>query len=246
MPTVNCLITGCPYATPDVDAILAAALINTHTMTHAAVSNTAIAKMEKVKCPTISSGGTNKEWRYFISHWADYVEATEVTGKNKVIQLLECCEEQLHRDITRTTGGSLINKTEDKVLDSIKHLAIHEENIIVAHVNLHNMHQDHDEPIRAFGAPLRGQAATCGFTIKYPRCNHDVDYTEPMIRDCFDKGLQDSDIQLDVLGDIDQSKTLESTLKFVEPKKLVNYQLHSYYTHNFTTQQQQAAHTAVT
>ena len=89
MPTVNCLITGCPYATPDVDAILAAALINTHVTTHAAATNTAIAKAEKVKRPCISYGGINEEWRYFTSCWADYVEATKVTGKDKVIQILE-------------------------------------------------------------------------------------------------------------------------------------------------------------
>ena len=90
---------------------------------------------------------------------------------------------------------------------------------MVAHVSLHNMHQDHDEPIHAFEAHLRGQAATCGFTIKCPNCNHDVNYTEPMICDCITKGLQDSDIQLDLLGDTDQFKTLESTLKFVEAKE---------------------------
>ena len=59
MPTVNCPITSCPYATTDVDAILAAAIINTHVTTHVAATNTA--KAEKVKRPSISSGGTNKE-----------------------------------------------------------------------------------------------------------------------------------------------------------------------------------------
>ena len=158
-------------------------------MTHVTATNTAIAKAEKVKCPSISSGGTNEEWRFFTSCWADYIKATKVTGEDKVIQLLECCDEQLRRDITRTAGGTLTNKTEAKVFDSIKGLAICEENIMVACVNLYNMHQEHDELIRAFGACLQGQTATCGFTIKCPNCNHNDDYTEPMICECITKGL---------------------------------------------------------
>ena len=71
---------------------------------------------------------------------------------------------------------------------------------MTAHVNLHNMYQDDDEPICAFGARLRGHTATCGFTMCL-NCNHNVNYTEPTIHDCITKGLQDSDIQLDLLSD---------------------------------------------
>ena len=220
MPTVNCPINGRPYATPDIDAILAVALINTHTTTYVAATNTAITKAEKVKHPSISSGGTNKEWKYFTSRWADFIEATKVSGKDKVIQHLERCDEQFCRDIIHTAVGTITYKTEDKVLNSIKHLAIHEENIMVTRVKLQICTRTMmNAPIHAFGACLRGQAATCGFTIKCPNCNHNVDYTEPMIRDSITKGLQDSHIKLDLLGDTDQTKTLESTLKFVEAKE---------------------------
>ena len=47
-----------------------------------------------------------------MTRWTDYAEATKVQGKDKVIQLLECCEEQLRNDLTRNAGGSLTNKTE--------------------------------------------------------------------------------------------------------------------------------------
>ena len=107
--------------------------------------------------------------------------------------------------MTCTAGGTLTNKTEDEVLDIIKHLAICEKNIMVACVNLHNVHQDDDDPIHAFGAPHWGQSATSGITIMCPHCNHNVDYTEPMICDCITKVLQDSDIQLNLLGDTDKS-----------------------------------------
>ena len=53
----------------------------------------------------------------------DYVDATKVTGKDLIIQLLECCEENLRKDLSRAAGGSLTNKTRDDVLAAIKTLA---------------------------------------------------------------------------------------------------------------------------
>ena len=84
--------------------------------------------MEKVRRPTITSAGTSEEWSYFITRWQDYAEATRVEGKDKVIQLLECCDEQLRKDLTRNAGGSLTNKPVEEVLQAIKKLAVREEN----------------------------------------------------------------------------------------------------------------------
>ena len=198
MPVIDCPITDCEYATPDVDPIVAAALITTHATIHnATASPAAIAKVEKVKRPTISSAGTSEDW-------TDYVEATKGSGKDKVIQLLECCDEHLRKYLTRTAGGTLTNKSEAEVITVMKTLAVREENTMVARVTLHNMRQDRDEPIRSFGARLRGQAGVCKFIIKCPNCDNDVDYAEAVLRDSLSRGLDDSDIQLDLLGDKNQ------------------------------------------
>ena len=98
-----------------------------------------------------------------------------------VIQLLECYNNLLQRNLTRNAGGTLIGKTEDEVLAAIKTLAVREENVMVARVTLHNMKQDRDEPIRSFGARLRGQAGVCRFTQRCTNCNADVDYAEAII-----------------------------------------------------------------
>ena len=71
--------------------------------------------------------------------------------------------------------------TEDQVSKAMKTLAIKKENTMVARVILHNMRQDCDKPVRAFGVRLRGQASVCKFTQKCPSCEADVDYTEAMI-----------------------------------------------------------------
>ena len=82
------------------------------------------AKVERVRRPTVSAAGSSEEWSYFLTHWQDYAEATKVTGKDKVVQLLEWCVEQLRKDLTWNAGGSLTNKIVDKVMAAIKKLAV--------------------------------------------------------------------------------------------------------------------------
>ena len=105
--------------------------------------------MEKVRRSTISLSGTNEDWFYFLSRWEDYKVATKLQSAECITQLLECCEEQLRRDLTRSVGGKLSNKTETELLAAMKCLAVREENLMVAPLNLNNMRQDRDEPVRS-------------------------------------------------------------------------------------------------
>ncbi|XP_064403513.1 uncharacterized protein LOC135348996 [Halichondria panicea] len=106
--------------------------------------------------------------------------------------------------------------TEDEVFAAMKKLAVREENTMIARVTLHNMRQDRDEPIRAYGARLRGQASICKFTHKCTGCDADV---EAVLRDVLCRGLEDTDIQMDLLGDSNQEMTSEQILKFIEAKE---------------------------
>ncbi|XP_066924333.1 uncharacterized protein [Clytia hemisphaerica] len=224
MPSVNCPVPGCNYATPDTEAVIVAALITAHAnSTHngPAQAGQGTTKVEKVKRPTIVSSSTSEDWTYFLTRWNEYKQATRVAGREIIIQLLECCEEQLRKDLTRSSVGPLTEKTEDDILAAIKSLAVREENIMVARVALNNMHQDQEESIRAFGARLRGQAAVCRYVIDCPgdECNIVVDYTEQILRDVFCRGIGDPDIQLELLGHTNQDMTLEEVFHFVEAKE---------------------------
>ncbi len=81
MPVVQYPIEGCEYQTPDVDPVVAAALITTHATVHALPHPVVpAAKAEKVKRPCILSAGTTEDWQYFRSRWSDYVRATKLSG----------------------------------------------------------------------------------------------------------------------------------------------------------------------
>ena len=200
--------------------MVAAALLTTHATVHQASGGVApAARTEKVKRPSISSAGTTEEWQYFILRWGDYVKATRLDGTDKIIQLLECCDDQLRKDLTRNASGTLTGMAEAEVLKAMKSLAVREENSMVARVTLHNMKHDRDEPIRSYVARLKGQASICKFMQKCTGCDADVNYTDAMIRDVLCRGLGDTEIQMDLLGDKDQNISLEEILKFVEAKE---------------------------
>ena len=218
MPKVKCPIADCEYETPELDAAIVAALITAHSQTHTHATATA-AKVEKVRRPVISAAGTSEEWEYFQHRWTDYVKATKITGGDRVMQLLECCDEPLRKDLTRYNGGTLAAKSIDEVMTAIRRLAVREENSMVARVALHNMKQDRDEPVRNYTARLRGQASVCKFKVKCHSCNADVNYTEEIIRDVLCRGIADSDIQLDLLSDKNQNMSLEEATQFVEAKE---------------------------
>lgn len=92
VPTVQCPIDGCTYETPDVDPVIAAALVTTHATTHQQPGGIpaapSAARAEKVKRPLILPAGTTEDWEYFKSRWSDYVKATKLDGTDKIIQLL--------------------------------------------------------------------------------------------------------------------------------------------------------------
>ena len=65
------------------------------------------------------------------------MKVTKLSGTDRMIQLLECCDDQFCRDLRRNAGGTLTGKTEVKVLAAMKIQAVREENVMVARVILH-------------------------------------------------------------------------------------------------------------
>ncbi len=130
------------------------------------------------------------------------------------------------RTSPENAGGTLTEMPEDAVFTAItRRLAVREENTMVARVTLHNTRQDRDEPIRAYGARLRGQASVCKYTQQCTGCEANVDYTEAILRDVLCRGLGDTEIQMDLLGDKNQDMTLEQVFKSVEAKEAGEGQL---------------------
>ena len=224
MTTVPCPAPGCTTTWPTtVDSDVMLRLIDLHEKTaHPSKPGTmpghaATPAAEKVKRPTIAAAGTNEDWNYFLQRWEDYKAATYLSGPDVVFQLLECCDDALRKDITRTFGA-LSSSNETTVLANIKTLAVRRENLMVARVHLQQMRQDRDEPVRAFAARLRGHASICGFQAEC-KCKAVVDYSDIMVRDALVRGLEDDEIRLDILGHPKQDFTLSEVLQYADAKE---------------------------
>ena len=220
MPGIHCPISNCPYQTESEDTQLAAILLQLHAKEYNTVPVVRDkAAIDKVKRPIVSALGTSEDWVYFESRWLDYKAATGISGPEAALQLLECCDEALRKDLTRNNGGSLRDNEEDDILEAIKHLAIRQENVMVSRVELGGMRQDRDEPVRSFAARLRGQAHVCKYSVTCPNCSTSVSYADQVLRDTITRGLCDPDIQLEILGNSNQEMTLEQTIRFIEARE---------------------------
>ena len=223
MVKVKCPFPDCTFEAENDEAVVIAALLNIHATAHTAtaIAPSTSARADKLKRPSVLLAGTGEEWAYVVTRWNEYREGTKLTGADVVAQLLECCDDDLRRDLTRAAGGTLTGKGEAEVLASIKTLVFRQENIMVARATLHNMRQDRYEAIRSLGARIKGQAGICKYTTTCPRddCNADIDYTDAILRDVLARSIADEEIQLDLLGDQNQSMSLEDMLRFVEAKE---------------------------
>ena len=89
---------------------------------------------------------------------------------------------------------------------------------MVARVQLQQLRQDRDEPMRAFLARLRGQASICCFKVQCA-CGNEVHYSDDMVRDTLIRGIADEEIRLDILGLPKQDMSLEEAVSFIEAKE---------------------------
>ncbi len=107
----------------------------------------------------------------------------------------------------------------DAIVAATKVLAVRIETPTVARDHLRSMSQDREENVRAFGARLRGQGATCQYS-KQCTCGVIVDYTEENVADAFITGLADQEIKQGILREPNQPLTIERPMAYVESKEV--------------------------
>ena len=224
MPTIKCPVPGCDttWNATLPEAVLTRLMDGHATHVHPIEPTVPCAmptaQAEKVRRPSINQGITAEDFNYFLLRWSDYKVATQLKPTETIFQLLECCEEHLRRDLSRSYG-SLTALDETKVINLIKTIAVKQENVMVARHTFHHMTQDREEPIRNFAARLRGQAATCQFSTKCSKCTNIVDYSNIEIRDVLIRGLNDPDIRENLFMEEDQGMELDKAICLIEAKE---------------------------
>ena len=225
--SLKCEYDGCSWSSATAGVEICLKLLEIHiTAKHVKVvasskSSHSAAKPEKAKRPEMAAEMSDEDWAYFTSRWGEYKKATALTGDDVVLQLMECCCEQLRRDHHRTfPKGEEGTATESARLEELKQLAVRKKNRAVNRVKLGTMKQDKGEPVRRFAGRVRSLATVNEYTVKCESCKVPVSYTEAVIMDQVITGLADSEIQKDVLSHPDAATmSLEKLLQFVEGKE---------------------------
>ena len=175
-------------------------------------------RAEKAKRPEIAVEMSDEDWAYFLSRWDAYKKATGLIGDDVILQLMECCCEQLRKDHYRNYPASQISTSETARLAEIKQIAVRAKNRAVNRFKLNTLNQDKGEPIRRFAGRIRGLATVSEYSIECTSCKAPVSYTDEVIVDQVIAGIANLEIQKDVLSQ-SGNFNLEKLLTFIEGKE---------------------------
>ena len=169
-PQKECPVDGCTYKTPatlpNYDLIYRDLDMHTKyyhiSLIPPATNQTTgelstSAKADKLPRPELKEGATEADFIYFRDSWTRYKRSTGLSGQMAVDQLWACCSPELSRSVY--DSGVSSSDDENKLLDSMKRLAVCAQNNLVNIVTFLGMGQDNEEPGGSFTARLKGQDA---------------------------------------------------------------------------------------
>ena len=222
--SVNCEFPGCPFKTPEGELSTVVELLKMHfAARHKPVEkepSKAAIKLEKAKRPELTLEMSDEDWAYFINRWAAYKKALGLDGEDIVVQLMECCSEDLRKDHFRNYPTFKTSDLEENVLRQIRQVAVRAKNRAVNRFKLHTLKQDKGEPIRRYAGRIRGLASVSEYAVKCGSCQNQVSYTLEIIIDQIISGIADLEIQKDVLSNPEAKNfDLEKLLAFIEGKE---------------------------
>ena len=144
--SVNCEFSDCKYKTPEGELAVVVELLKMHfAAQHKSADKEptkSAAKLEKAKRPELKLEMSDEDWAYFLNRWESYKKAAGLEEEDVVIQLMECCEEQLRKDHFRNYPTFKTSDSEETVLKQIRQVAVRIKNRAVNRYKLHTLKQD--------------------------------------------------------------------------------------------------------
>lgn len=129
--------------------------------------------------------------------WSVFKNATHLDDNDAVSQLLESCDENLRKNLTRTLGA-LVSTHEQTVLRNIKSLAEKTLWLLVCNYNICvRTGTNQSEFSQLVYESLQFQNGICPSAS----CQISIDYSDIMVRDALMRGLENDEIRLDILSD---------------------------------------------
>ena len=139
----------------------------------------------------MDEGISQSDWNFFTSQWSRYVKGTGLTGESVILHLWEACSEPLQRSMHHAGAGA--EEDPERLMTTIKTLAVKKHNNLVNIIELQRIGQHHDETISAYSARINGQASLCDLFVECPGCNGQVSFKEKLVMYQLVRGLSDKE-----------------------------------------------------
>ena len=195
MPVIDCYVTGCTFATPNLDNAVAAVILSHHLSSAHPVP--AQPKAPSIPPPEISAGIYEDQYDSFKRLWDSYKGNVTIADDKIGIHLLSCCTPELRANV-ECQDPDVSSKTEVEVLEAIKRHAVVSVAVSVLRTELLSLKQDHGETILAFASKALGKARNCKLKVKCPQ-GHEADYSNDMLKQVILAGMYDDEIKRKVL-----------------------------------------------
>ena len=229
MPAIDCPVADCDWKTQDLSGEFAAILhtsLSVHVRTAhpqpaSDLASESVSTKLKLKPPSIGPGCDPDQWCHFKRQWEMYKKVMKLGNTELATGLFYCCEDDLKSTLMRDMQGDISAMAEADLLAAIKRLAVKDESVLVKRIKLSKLTQAPGSPIRTFLSLLRGQAALCQYSVKckVAGCDHIYDYSEEIIKDNLIRGIADSEILSDLLGDPKSDRTLDEIVTYIAQKE---------------------------
>ncbi len=154
---VQCSVPDCPFRTEDVSENLAIALLTNHGHAHTATAATHALRGPKLERPKVDIGVTLEEWNVFVRRWNVFKSGSGIDNASAPSQLFQCAGPTLGDSLLKTDAEAATKPLPD-LLAAMRSLAVIPVATVVLRADLLHMHQERDEPFRAFAARVRGKA----------------------------------------------------------------------------------------
>jgi len=222
MVIVTCSVPDCEFQSEDVSEALAIALLTNHGLAHQNSApqpkHTAL-RGPKLERPKVDIGISVEEWNIFKRRWEVFRAGSGIDDSSAPSQLFQCAGNELGDNLLKANPNATTEPLH-QLMAAIRSLAVIPVATSVLRTELLRLHQERDEPVRAFAAKVRGKAETCAFATKCP-CGLSANYTDHAIRDVIVNGLYDNDIRREVLGVVDiLQKPVNEVIALVENKEM--------------------------
>ena len=214
----KCLTPGCSYVTEEVEASDGIEFLKLHASQNHGVAS----KPEKPKKPVLEIVGNTidmLDWEAFLHKFEVYKKLSGITA-DAGSHLLDCLSKEVYAVLFSTYGSEISSQDEKALCVNLKRLVVRKQNKLLNIMELLGLKQDSDERILNFISRVKAKARQCDLSIKC-KCGTAVDFKDNFTLYMLVSGLNDSEIQEDLLTEEDL--TLEGAEKRAIAKESAKY-----------------------